>query len=628
MLDLRPLPMEDAIAFWKDKYLLSPGQYRQLSDEAKTRAFAISGIAKGDELSTVFAAMQRAIEEGTTFDEFKKAAGDIFARRGWTGKAAWRVETIFRTNIQTAYSVGRYKEMVAVKRDRPYWQYSAVNDSRTRPTHWAMNGKVFPADHPFWDTWYPPNGYNCFPSGTFVAIQQGWKLIEELRVGDFVVGGSGNLKGIRAVYKRPFDGNLIQLTSKDISVMATPNHRVLTIDGWRLAGNLKPGDILVQTGKVAFFDLPVMDIDEPDSCGGDSSVSLSGFNLKMPHQVHERTGINMPEKTDFPVGKSLSEITTGEGFADGAPLKGFNSLDDFRTWAFLHADLRKVDNIKSIPYKGDVFNLSVLDDESYCVPISIVHNCRCGVVTISQDDVDSEGLKVETEDPTGGLIEPVDPVSGNKLPARPLMPDQGFAHNPGKESWGMQEKETDLAKYIDMPGHGDAADYRLRKLDNIRAKDIPDMKGEMLPGKMGDAFYKSEFEKRYGVEKVLTDAIGEPVIVSLRNYLVNKTPGAPEIWKFSKDGHGESIPLLQEMIESPLEIWLTPQQDSLTGKIRLTKRYIGFWKTDDKERIGGLMVFEVVKGQFQGVTAFLPLKKDLPDIAYVNKQRYGLLLYK
>jgi hypothetical protein len=24
-----------------------------------------------------------------------------------------------------------------------------------------MDGKVFPADHSFWDTWYPPNGFRC-----------------------------------------------------------------------------------------------------------------------------------------------------------------------------------------------------------------------------------------------------------------------------------------------------------------------------------------------------------------------------------------------------------------------------------------------------------------------------------
>lgn len=161
MLTLEPLPMEGAQKFWRDKVKLSPSQFNALYDEAKLKAFSVSGIAKGDELETVFDAMQRSIDKGETFGDFKKAAAAVFEKRGWTGKRAFRVETIFRTNIQTAYSVGRYKEMMEVSKTRPYWQYSAVNDSRTRPTHAAMHGKVFRYDHEFWDKWYPPNGFNC-----------------------------------------------------------------------------------------------------------------------------------------------------------------------------------------------------------------------------------------------------------------------------------------------------------------------------------------------------------------------------------------------------------------------------------------------------------------------------------
>lgn len=58
--------------------------------------------------------------------------------------------------------------------------------------------------------------------------------------------------------------------------------------------------------------------------------------------------------------------------------------------------------------------------------------------------VEEEGLKVETEDPTNGLIEPKDPVTGQKLPARPLIPDPGWDHHPGKVEW-----QPDLAKYPD-----------------------------------------------------------------------------------------------------------------------------------------------------------------------------------
>ncbi|MGB9713183.1 MAG: hypothetical protein ACP5SG_08340 [Dissulfurimicrobium sp.] len=49
--------------------------------------------------------------------------------------------------------------------------------------------------------------------------------------------------------------------------------------------------------------------------------------------------------------------------------------------------------------------------------------------------MEARGLHVETEDPTGDLIEPIDPVTGNRLPARPLIPDPGFASNPGEVAW-------------------------------------------------------------------------------------------------------------------------------------------------------------------------------------------------
>ena len=59
-----------------------------------------------------------------------------------------------------------------VMRLRPYWQYDAVNDSHTRPSHLAMDGRVFPADSPVWDTWYPPNGFRCRCTVTTLSARQ------------------------------------------------------------------------------------------------------------------------------------------------------------------------------------------------------------------------------------------------------------------------------------------------------------------------------------------------------------------------------------------------------------------------------------------------------------------------
>lgn len=175
--DLTP---EEALKFWRDKLLLSPSRFRALGREAKVRAFAVSGIARGHELTTVYSALTKALEAGTPFGEFQRDCAEIFEKRGWTGKRAWRIDNIFRTNIQTAYNVGRYQQMERIKTKRPFWRYSAVNDRRTRPAHRAMHGKIFPADHPFWQTWYPPNGFRCRCSVDSVSQDEieanGWEV--------------------------------------------------------------------------------------------------------------------------------------------------------------------------------------------------------------------------------------------------------------------------------------------------------------------------------------------------------------------------------------------------------------------------------------------------------------------
>jgi len=72
-----------------------------------------------------------------------------------------RLETIYRTNIQTVYNEGAYRRAVELKDEFPYLMYDAVDDSRTRPSHAALDGIILPVEDPFWDTHRGPNGHNC-----------------------------------------------------------------------------------------------------------------------------------------------------------------------------------------------------------------------------------------------------------------------------------------------------------------------------------------------------------------------------------------------------------------------------------------------------------------------------------
>jgi SPP1 gp7 family putative phage head morphogenesis protein len=158
---LPALPMNEAMEFWATKVSLTPKAFYRLAEIYRVRAFTVSRLARADMLEEIYRSIEKALAEGTSFGAWQKSLTHIWEENGWTGVRAWRVDNLFRTNIQTAYNVGRYKQMTAVVKARPYWQYSAVNDSRTRPTHRALHGRVYRHDSPFWDTFYPPNGFRC-----------------------------------------------------------------------------------------------------------------------------------------------------------------------------------------------------------------------------------------------------------------------------------------------------------------------------------------------------------------------------------------------------------------------------------------------------------------------------------
>ena len=137
--------------------------FYSIAEEYRALAFTVSGYSKAQILKRFYDELLTALEEGSTLQEFRSSMNDFLEAEGYDGLAPQQADLIFRTNIQTAYNAGHYRQMTdpAVMELRPYWQYDAVNDTRTRPSHLEMDGRVFPADSPVWDVWFPPNGFKC-----------------------------------------------------------------------------------------------------------------------------------------------------------------------------------------------------------------------------------------------------------------------------------------------------------------------------------------------------------------------------------------------------------------------------------------------------------------------------------
>ncbi|WP_300155822.1 PBECR2 nuclease fold domain-containing protein [Solidesulfovibrio sp.] len=156
-----PVRPAEAIRYLQDKVAVTRAQFDQLSDAAKARAFTVSGLARLDMVEAVRRSMLDAMENGVPLKEWKATVSQALDAAGFTGERPLRLETIFRTNVQSAYMAGRYKEIWAMRDTFPYGEYIIVNDGRSRLSHRALSGKIYPIDHPFWQIWWPPNGYNC-----------------------------------------------------------------------------------------------------------------------------------------------------------------------------------------------------------------------------------------------------------------------------------------------------------------------------------------------------------------------------------------------------------------------------------------------------------------------------------
>ncbi|WP_024302233.1 phage minor head protein [Pseudogulbenkiania sp. MAI-1] len=171
------LPPEEAIRYFEGKGYAIGFKWQDVWAEAHARAFTVAGITKLDVLTDIRGALTEAIKNGETLADFQNRLQPLLEAKGWWGKGRVvdqdtgeihgkrlnprRLETIFRTNLQSAYMAGRYQEQLANAEARPYWEYVAVLDNRTRPAHRNLHGRVFRYDDPFWQRFYPPNGWNC-----------------------------------------------------------------------------------------------------------------------------------------------------------------------------------------------------------------------------------------------------------------------------------------------------------------------------------------------------------------------------------------------------------------------------------------------------------------------------------
>lgn len=177
--DTPPLLLpEEAIAFFRAKGIAFGFDWRDVWQEEHAKAFTVAKAMSRDLIEDIRQAVDDALAKGTTLATFRAELTPLLMARGWWGRSLEtdpltgeqrvvqlgspaRLRTIFDTNLRSAYAAGRWERVQRQKKVFPFLIYESVEDGRERPEHGAWHKTILPVDHPWWDTHYPPCGWNC-----------------------------------------------------------------------------------------------------------------------------------------------------------------------------------------------------------------------------------------------------------------------------------------------------------------------------------------------------------------------------------------------------------------------------------------------------------------------------------
>ena len=170
---------EEIVDFFKAKGCRITWDWQDDWQECQAKSFTVAKVMEMDILQDIKNELVRALDSGETLQTFKSNLESVLAAKGWwkgkkevtnpdTGDTAEielgsnrRMRQIFETNLTTSYRAGQYKQQWESRESRPWWMYVCKMLPTSREEHKALHGKVFRCDDPFWDSFYPPNGFNC-----------------------------------------------------------------------------------------------------------------------------------------------------------------------------------------------------------------------------------------------------------------------------------------------------------------------------------------------------------------------------------------------------------------------------------------------------------------------------------
>lgn len=171
-------PPKEAIRYFRAKGVKPGFSYRDVWRVEHAYAWTVAKAMTMDVLGSIRVEVDSALAIGRTFASFKKDLTPTLQKLGWWGEkemidpvtgepkmvqlgSPHRLKTIYDTNMRTARAAGQWGRIQRTKRSHPYLVYGLGPSRVHRPEHVAWAGTILPADDPWWDTHFTPNGWGC-----------------------------------------------------------------------------------------------------------------------------------------------------------------------------------------------------------------------------------------------------------------------------------------------------------------------------------------------------------------------------------------------------------------------------------------------------------------------------------
>ncbi|SNY91385.1 Phage Mu protein F like protein [Cohaesibacter sp. ES.047] len=175
---IRNAPSKEVTRYLSGKGIKPSFHWRDVSPREHAFAFTIAKMTKLDLLIDTHASLNKALTDGTPFKAWAKEIAPHLAKEGWWGKKEMidpktgetiiaqlgsprRLKTIYWANTRSARAAGLWERAQRTKKALPYFAYRLGPSERHRPHHASKAGVILPVDDPFWDAWFPPNGWMC-----------------------------------------------------------------------------------------------------------------------------------------------------------------------------------------------------------------------------------------------------------------------------------------------------------------------------------------------------------------------------------------------------------------------------------------------------------------------------------